>query len=303
LEDLSVQQFASDDLKYVYSALHEPSGWVRAGETFQVSTEDCFTGRFRHPDGYTPENVAWINENLNGVTGPIAVAGAQPGQVVAVRIDALEVTTPGSVVLSRFSYPSPDDWWLEEVGCKSYPIERNEVVFSDALRIPVRPLIGCLATAPAREVVLSKREGAYGGNLDCNEMTAGATVILPVAVPGAFLYFGDCKARMADGEVVDCPEVGTLITATVDLRPAPARMHGPRIETTETLLTLASARTLEDACRTAFKYMLWWIEDEYKLERQDAAMLMGMVAHSGICQVSNPLLTAKCTMPRSFLPQ
>jgi amidase len=298
-----MQHFPCDELKYVYSAQHEPIGRVSRGETFQVSTEDCFTGLFRNSSGYTPENIAWVNENLNGVTGPIAVDGAHPGQVVAVHIDAITVTTPGSVVLSRFSYPSPDDWWLEEVGCTSYPVERNEIVFSDTLRIPIKPLIGCLATAPAREVVPSKCEGLYGGNLDCNEMTGGATVILPVAVPGAYLYFGDCKARMGDGEVVVCPEVGTLITATADVRPAPARMHGPRIETHDTLMTLASERTLEDACRAAFKYMLWWVEDEYGLERQDAALLMGMVAHTGICQVSNPLMTAKCTMPRSFLDE
>jgi acetamidase/formamidase len=297
-----MQHFPCDDLKFVYSAQHEPIGWVSAGETFMVSTEDCFSGLYRQPDGYTEDNIAWVNENLNGVTGPIGVDGARPDQVVALRIDDIKVTTPGSFVLSRFSYPSPQDWWHEEIGCTTFPIEHDELVFNDTVRIPVKPLIGCLATAPAREVVPSVREGPYGGNLDCNEITTGATVILPVAVPGGFLYFGDCKARMGDGEVVICPEVGTLITATATLRPAPARMYGPRIETSEALMTLASERTLDEACRTAFKYMLWWIEDEYGLERQEAALLMGMVAHTGICQVSNPLMTAKCTMPRSFLP-
>jgi len=298
-----MQHFPCDDLKYEYSARHEPIGWVSNGETFQVSTEDCFSGRFRHPDDYTPENVAWVNEHLNGLTGPIGVRGASPGQVVALRIESITVTTPGCVVLSRFSYPSPQDWWHEEVGCSTFPIDQNEIVFSDALRVPVRPLIGCLATAPARAVVPSTHEGSYGGNLDCNEMAAGATVILPVAIPGALLYLGDCKARMGDGEVVICPEAGTLITATANLRPAPARMHGPRVETSDALITVASERTLEDACRAAFKYMLWWIEDDYGLEHQEAALLMGMVAHTGICQVSNPLMTAKCVMPRSFLPE
>jgi acetamidase/formamidase len=78
-------------------------------------------------------------------------------------------------------------------------------------------------------------------------------------------------------------------------------MHCPRVETADSLITLVSARTLEDACRIAFKYMLWWVVDDYSLEQEDAAMLMGMVAHAGICQVSNPLLTAKCIMPRAYL--
>ena len=121
---------------------------------------------------------------------------------------------------------------------------------SDAIRVPVRPLIGCIATAPKDHVPKSTYEGEYGGNLDCNEMTAGATIILPVTIQGALLYFGDCKARMADGEVVISPEAGALITASVELRPGPARMRGPRVENAESLITIASATTLEEACRT-----------------------------------------------------
>ena len=48
--------------------------------------------------------------------------------------------------------------------------------------------------------------------------------------------------------------------------------------------------------------MLRWIEDDFAIDHTQAALLMGMVAHTGICQVSNPLMTAKCTMPRTFLP-
>ena len=297
-----MQQFACTDLKYVYSASHQPIGSVKPGETFQVQTEDCFTALFRTPNGYTPENIAFVDEHLNGVTGPIYVEGARPGQVVAVRIDDLQVTTPGSLVLSRFSYPSPKDWWLEETSCTTFPVVDGMIHVSDTLQIPVRPLIGCIATAPKDHVPKSTYEGEYGGNLDCNEMTAGATIILPVTIQGALLYFGDCKARMADGEVVISPEAGALITASVELRPGPARMRGPRVENAESLITIASATTLEEACRMAFKYMLWWLEDEYHLEHVQAALLMGMVAHTGICQVSNPLMTAKCIMPRAFLP-
>jgi acetamidase/formamidase len=92
--------------------------------------------------------------------------------------------------------PSPHDWWLEQVACTSYPIEGGDVVFSPELRIPIRPLIGCIATAPEIESVRSVAQGTYGGNMDCNEIGPGATVLLPVNVPGALRYFGDCKAIM-----------------------------------------------------------------------------------------------------------
>jgi amidase len=298
-----VKRFSSNDLKFEYSYLHDPVGRVAPGEVFEVETEDCFSGRFREPKGFTRENVEFVTRNLNGVTGPIYVEGAEPGDVLAVTLEAIEPMTPGSVVLSRYSYPSPEDWWDEEVSCKSYELQTGWLQFSAGLKVKINPMIGCLATAPDREVVLSKREGTYGGNMDCREIGAGATVSLPVFVEGAYLYFGDCKAIMGDGEIVQPPEIGTLIRTVVTLRQRPPHMMWPRVETSNSLISVVSDRSLEVACRAAFREVLSWLEYEYKLTREDAAMLMGMVAHVGVCQISNSLCTAKCTMPTDVLSQ
>jgi amidase len=296
-----MQRFPATDLKNVYSPFHDPHGSVADGETFQVETEDGFGGRFRDPSAYTPENIEWVEENLDVVTGPIFVEGAKIGDVVAVRIEAIEVTTPGTVVIGPFTDPSPDDWWLDEEYAMSLPVEDGYVRLGDRLRIPVRPVIGCLATAPKQEVVLSRREDKWGGNQDCNPMTAGSTVVLPVNVDGAFLYFGDCKARMADGEIAAAPEVGTLITATASVRPRPDSMRWPRIETESELMTVVSDISLADACRQAFREMLLWIEEDAGAERHMIALLMAMVADTAVCQVSNRLHTARCVMPRGLL--
>jgi amidase len=296
-----MQRFPATDLKNVYSPFHEPHGRVTDGETFQVETEDGFGGRFRDPSDYTPENIEWVEENLDVVTGPILVEGARGGDVVAVRIDAIEVTTPGTVVIGPFTDPSPDDWWLDEEYAMSLPAQDGYVRLGDRLRIPVRPVIGCLATAPEQEVVLSRHEDTFGGNQDCNPMTGGSTVVLPVNVDGAFLYFGDCKARMGDGEIAAAPEVGTLITVTASVRPRPASMRWPRIETESELMTVVSDISLADACRQAFREMMLWIEEDTRAERHMIALLMAMVADTAVCQVSNRLHTARCTMPRDPL--
>jgi len=298
-----MQRFPAIDLKNVYSPYHEPHGRVADGETFIVETEDCFDGRFRDPSGYTPENIEWVEENLDVVTGPIFVEGAKSGDVVAVRIDAIEVTTPGTVVIGPFEDPSPDDWWLDEEYAMSLPVQDGYVRLGDQLRVPVRPVIGCLATAPKQEVVLSRHEDKFGGNQDCNPMTAGSTVVLPVNVDGAFLYFGDCKARMADGEIAAAPEVGTLITVTASVRPRPTSMRWPRIETESELMTVVSDISLADACRQAFREMMLWIEEDKGAERRMIALLMAMVADTAVCQVSNRLHTARCTMPRGPLAE
>ncbi len=158
-----------------YSPEHAPIGTVEAGESFTVITADGFTGRYDDPADFTPETAAWIEENLDGVTGPIAVAGAEPGQAVAVTIEELEVVTKPVVVVSRCEALSPYDWWHEEDHVVNLTVADGAIRLRDDWTVPVTPLIGCLATAPARETVFSKYEGDHGGNLDVREITTGAT--------------------------------------------------------------------------------------------------------------------------------
>jgi amidase len=298
-----MQTFAAEQLKYVYSAAHEPVGVVQPGERFVVDTADCFTGRYRNPADFSPETAAWVDANLNPVTGPISVAGAEPGGAVEVNIEDIEVTTPGHVVISRCAARSPADWWHEEYRSVLLPVSGGRIKIRDGWSVPVRPLIGCLATAPARETVLSRHEGdSYGGNLDCSAITAGATVILPVEVPGGLLYFGDCKAAMGAGEVTCSPEVGTRIIASATPIPRPPTMSSPRIRTADTLSTVVSGISLADACRAAFRELKLWLESEWGLSGDDAAVLMGIAADCGVCQVSNLLHTATCSIGRALLP-
>jgi amidase len=297
-----MQTFMPRQLKYSYSPEHEPVGEVDGGERFTVITEDGFTARYRDPADFTPENAAWVDENLNGVTGPIAVRGAEPGHAVEISIESVEVTTPGCVVVSRCEALSPADWWHEEDHVVNLAVRDGEISLGDGWTVPARPLIGCLASAPGRETFLSRREGSYGGNLDCSEITAGATVTLPVEVPGALLYFGDCKAAMGAGEVVCAPEVGMRIVASASVVARPASMGAPRVRTDGRLTTIVSGISLADAARIAFRELKLWLEDEWELSGEQAAIVMGIGADCAIAQVTNLLHTAKCSIDISMLP-
>lgn len=297
-----MQTFTPDAIKYVYSPDHLPIGEVAAGEPFTVLTADCFTGRFSDPSGFTPQNVAWVEANLNGVTGPIAVARAEPGQAVEIAIHEIDVVTPGHVVVSRCTSRNPTDWWAEEDHVVILAVNDGTIELAEGWSVPARPLIGCLATAPARETVFSRREGDYGGNLDVPEISAGARVTLPVEVAGAHLYFGDGKAAIGAGEVVCAPEAGLRITASATPVPRPASMTTPRVRTEDRLVTIVSGRSLSDACRQAFRALKAWLEDEWRLTNEEAAIVMGIGAHCAVAQVSNPLHTATCSIARSLLP-
>jgi amidase len=296
-----MQRFLASDAKYAYSREHAAIGTVEPGELFEVESVEGWSGFFRTPSDFTPETYAVAETHKWAVTGPISVAGAQPGDAIAITIHSVEITTPGVCVYGPYSDDDPLAWWEDETAVNIYPVANGVVCFDQHTTLPTRPLVGCLAVAPAGDGVHAKHQGVYGGNLDCRDLCADATLVLPVFHPGGGLYFGDCKALMGDGEIVGPPEVGAVVTASARHRPRPARMRWPRLETTQTLTTIVSATPLEWSARQAFRELVDWVEDEYNLPRAKAGLLLGMVAHAGICQVSNDNYTAYCTMPRDVL--
>jgi len=106
---------------------------------------------------------------------------------------------------------------------------------------------------------------------------------------------------MGDGEIVGPPEVGALVTASAEPRRRPASMTWPRIETAESITTLVSGRPLEWSARQAYRELLEWVVEDYAIERSQAALLLAMIAHAGICQISNTDYTAYCVAPRDAL--
>src|SRR5262249_53323632 len=180
----------------------------------------------------------------NPVTGPIHIAGAEPGDTLAVRIRAVECDTLGFCCYWPFVYHLQD--WFAEPITQLVDIHDGHVHYTmqtasgpHALRLPTRPMIGCIGTAPHLEAPTTGSAGRFGGNLDVPEVAAGSTVYLPVAVPGAYLYLGDCHPYQGDGEVSGC-EMRAVVTLSAE--PLEARTRGPtcpRIETATHLVPAA----------------------------------------------------------------
>jgi amidase len=296
-----MQRFLASDAKYSYSSEHASIGTVQPGERFEVESVEGFSGYFRASSDFTPELYAVAEAHKWAVTGPISVAGAKANEAVAVTVHAVEVVTSGVVVYGGYTADDPLAWWDDESACELYPVQDGVLRFDDRTSLPTRPLIGCLAVAPADGEVHAKLQGRYGGNLDCRELRAGATMILPVAHDGGGLYFGDCKALMGDGEIVGPPEVGALVTASAEPCERPASLVLPRLVPSLALPTLVYGTPLEWSARQAFRELLNWVTEDYVLPRPKAALLLAMVAQAGICQISNTDYTAYCTMPVDVL--
>ena len=296
-----MQRFAADQATYAYSADHPSIGTVAPGEVFAVESVEGWSNAFRGPEDFTPEAYHAAEATKWAVVGPVAIEGARPGDAVAVTIHAIELTTPGISVYGPYADDDPLAWWDDETAVAIFDCVDGMIRFDEHTSLAARPLIGCLAVAPAEGEVHAMLQGRYGGNMDCKHLVAGTTLVLPCEHQGGGMYFGDCKSLMSDAEIVGPPEVGALITASAEVRRRPASMRWPRLETPTHLLTIVAGTPCEWAARQAFRELLDWIVHDTRLERSKAALLMGMVADTGICQISNTDSTAYCMIPRDVL--
>lgn len=168
------------------------------------------------------------------VTGPIAIAGARPGDLLAVRIDALTMRAPYGVISTRHGRgvlagrPGFDGDYGQF--CRVGSSEGDWIATmplaggSDAARasFPLAPFLGIIGVATDTGVrVDSVPPGPHGGNIDVKLLTAGATLFLPVQVPDAMLYIGDPHFAQGDGEVaLTALEAPLRAALTVDVIPA-----------------------------------------------------------------------------------
>ncbi len=285
-----------------HSRFNKPTLTVEPGETFVAETELC-TGDWLHSidDRWSLE----ISRGPNP-TVCVAIAGAQPGDMLAVTVEDIQPDELGYTGFAPGMNPFPD--WIrhKEWGTvtKTVYIRDGFVEWSDDLKLPIAPMVGTLGTAPEFEVFRNSRNGPYGGNMDAQEVTAGATVYLPIYVPDALLHIGDVHAIQGDGEIccgggIECR---AEVTLTVEVRPKPERMTWPRIIDDVYLTTVGCARPAEDAFRIATEELIYWMVDAYGFDEREAFLLLGQVLEARCTQFVDPLYTYVAKIKKEFLP-
>src|SRR5436305_1259668 len=155
--------------------------------------------------------------------------------------------------------------------------------------ISPRPMLGCVAVAPnvAQAPPGSGDSGRYGGNMDFNEIVEGATVYLPVSVPGALLYVGDGHALQGDGELNgNALETSMDVEFTVDVIPNKS-LTTPRVESPTHIMTVGLGGTLEDALRAATASLGQWLEQDYRLTPSEIAIVLGSSVEYNIAEVAD----------------
>lgn len=180
-------------------------------------------------------------------------------------------------------------------------VEDGQAIFSDKLEIPIEPMIGVIGTAPADEEVPTGTPKDHGGNMDCKRIKKGSTLYLPVNVEGGLLAMGDLHAVMGDGEVVIC---GVEIPGEVTVKVTVLKGQDyplPFLEDDERVMAIASSETLDDAAKQATKNMHTFMVEQLGMDVNEAAMYLSVGADLKICQIVDPLMTARMELPKSVL--
>lgn len=244
----------------------------------------------------------------NPSSGCIYVEGVQPGDMVSIRILDMQL---GPVGYTAFGPGTPIFYnWLDASKIppthKRVEIRDGQILWSDKVTIPARPMIGFIGVAPARDRFHNGWNGPWGGNFDLQEITTGATVHLRAECPGALLHIGDVHAIQGDGEICGAGgiESDALIRLKVDVtRPTPAHLYWPRLENDTHIMTCGFAKPADDAFRIALEALLQWMVADYGYSLEEAYMLLGQVLEARCSQFVDPLYTYVCKVPRRYLPR
>ena len=289
-------------------AVREPVLRVKPGDVVETRT-------FSRPgDYYERAGGGWPGE-----VGPFHIEGATTNDTLVVKILRVRLnrdTAVSAVNPSGISAVAADTrtrmlndplparrfvWQLDRernVGILELPDSASK-----RIEVPLRPMLGRLAVAPAgTEVFGGLWPGNFGGNMDASDAREGTTVYLPVFHEGALFYFGDIHALQGDGEIVGSGlETTADVTFQFDVIKG-QRIRWPRMEDENDIMVAGSARPLVDAFRIAHVELIEWLVDEYGFDKMEAYQVVSQAGHSRIANVVDPNYTVVAKFPKTLLP-
>jgi len=272
-----------------------PTGLAKAGvadDKIQASLKAIVTevtGDRRGPGGHI-------------LTGPVYVEGAEPGDVLEVKILSIEL--PLDYGYNGCSGYLPENC---ETGAPSKIIALNRkkmtAEFLPGIVVPLKPFYGSIGIAPAPELgrVSSNPPGRHAGNLDNRELVAGSTLYIPVFAKGALFEIGDGHVAQGDGEV-DQTAIETSLRGRLQLTVRKdMKLKWPRAETATDYISMATDPDLVTATKAAIQEMVDFLVSEKKLTRHQAYQLVSIAGNVAITQlVDKPNLGVHVKLPKSI---
>ncbi|MFC1582168.1 acetamidase/formamidase family protein [Planctomycetota bacterium] len=253
---------------------------VHQGERIKVECP-CAKGGIFQEDGTASDPV----ETANPLAGPVAVAGIESGDTVAVIIGEI---VPVGYGLSCGLVFEPRD---------------GELLFLDELNVPQDPSIGGLGLAPRlkEEATDNMHCGPHGGNLDCGDMGPGATVFLRARVDGANLSFGDVHWAMGDGEINGTGVEGAVDAEITLHKGRNVNLEWPWIVRNGLIMTLGGGPDLRIAQRVAYEELMSLGREVFALERREMQGRITVAGDLKVCQSVCDWITVRLCLPLGLL--
>ena len=282
-----------------YDASTAPVLRVKSGDTVEVQTLITSSPKRLEGAGVPPAQVEQALRDIYDqvkdkgpgghiLTGPIYVEGAQPGDVLEVRILAIRLAIP-------YAYNGfgpgrgflPEDYPYPKI--KIIPLDEKRMVarFAPGIEIPLHPFFGSMGVAPPEGSgrISSNPPWIHAGNLDDKALVAGTTLYIPVHAAGALFEVGDGHAGQGNGEV-DITAMETSLIGTFQLVVhKDMHLHWPRAETPTEYITMGLHEDLNEATKLAVHEMIDYLMNEKHLSRDDAYMLCSVAADLSITEL------------------
>jgi acetamidase/formamidase len=183
-------------------------------------------------------------------------------------------------------------------------IEDNKITYKTdhgkIIHLKADPFIGTIGVSPSHEAIQTLAPGPHGGNMDCPDVKPGNKLYLPVNVDGALFGLGDIHAVQGDGEICGTAiEIHAEVTVKFDI--LKKSIHWPRIESDDMIMTVCSARPLEDATRLAYRELINWMIEEFGWNRDDAYIFLSLAGKARIAQIVDPLYTVVAKLEKKYI--
>jgi acetamidase/formamidase len=272
-----------------------PAGLAKAGvpdEKIQASLKAVVsevTGERKGPGGHI-------------LTGPVYVEGAEPGDVLEVKLLSIEPALD-------YGYNGCSGYLPEncnkDLPIKIVPLDRKKMTaeFFPGIVVPLRPFYGSIGIAPAPEIgrLSSNPPGRHAGNLDNRELVAGSTLYIPVFAQGALFEIGDGHVAQGDGEV-DQTAIETSLRGRLQLIVRKdMKLKWPRAETKTDYISMATDPDLAVATKAAIQEMIDFLVAEKHLTQHQAYQLVSVAGNVAITQlVDKPNLGVHVRLPKSI---
>jgi acetamidase/formamidase len=236
------------------------------------------------------------------LTGPVAIEGAMPGDVLEVEIVEIRLRSPyGWMMIQPGAAALRDEYPYLREKLIALDLRKMTAEFAPGISIPLHPFFGNFGVAPPTGRLDSGPPAYNGGNMDNKWLVAGTRVYLPVHVPGALFSVGDGHAIQGDGEVCGTA-IETNLTGVFRFTVhKDKKMLWPCAETPTHIITMGLHESLDDAARSATREMVDYLVTERGLSRDDAYMLTSAAADLHVTQVVDGVKGVHAMLPKEVL--